>query len=124
MKPFLLSFLALALVSTSRAAMPTITSPLTATAAWAQPFSYPITASGSPTSFSATGLPPGLSVNPTTGLISGTPTVPGTNAITLSADNAEGSGTATLTLAIVPPIKAIAFNTTGTLNPGRHITFW
>jgi hypothetical protein len=35
---------------------------------------YTITATNSPTSFGATGLPPGLTVNPATGVISGTPT--------------------------------------------------
>ena len=35
---------------------------------------YQITASNSPTSFGATGLPAGLTVAPTTGLVSGTPT--------------------------------------------------
>ena len=42
-------------------------------------FSYQITASNSPTSFSAAGLPDGLSVN-TAGLISGTPTAAATQA--------------------------------------------
>ena len=37
------------------------------------PFSYQITATNNPTSFSAIGLPPGLSVISTTGLISGLP---------------------------------------------------
>ena len=36
------------------------------------PFSYTITASNYPTSFNATGLPAGLAVDTTTGVISGT----------------------------------------------------
>jgi sugar lactone lactonase YvrE len=50
--------------------------------------------------YTADGLPPGLTFNPTTGRISGTPTVPGTFPIALSATNGAGTGTGTLTLAI------------------------
>src|SRR5207245_2339105 len=57
----------------------------------------------SPTSYNATGLPSGLTVNTTSGLISGTPTVAATSNITLSATNAGGTGTKTLTLTINPP---------------------
>jgi len=64
-------------------------------------FSYNITASNSPTSYNATFLPPGLSVNTSTGLISGTATpTSGTWTSTLSAINASGTGTATLTITI------------------------
>jgi len=51
---------------------PLITSPLTATAVQGQPFSYTITALHNPFLYEATFLPPGLSLNPTNGLISGT----------------------------------------------------
>jgi hypothetical protein len=81
---------------------PVITSPLTATGTFGVAFSYQITASNNPTSFNATGLPPGLSVNITTGLISGTPKGSGgTFKVTLSATSAAGTGSATLALTIV-----------------------
>ncbi len=61
-------------------------------------YAYPISATGSPTSFTASGLPPGLTVDPTSGLITGTPTATGTYAATLTAANPAASGTGTLTL--------------------------
>jgi hypothetical protein len=65
-------------------------------------FSYNITASNSPTSYNATGLPAGLSVSTSSGAITGTPTASGTSSVTISAINAYGTGTATLTLAVAP----------------------
>jgi hypothetical protein len=61
-------------------------------------YAYSISATGSPTSYSVTGLPPGLSLNPATGLISGAPTATGTYAVSLTAANLGASGTGTLTL--------------------------
>ncbi len=86
------------LVSTT----PVISSLLTASAVQGQPFSYQVTANPEATSFAATGLPAGLSINQTTGLISGTPSAAGTYNVTLSATNATGTGTAILTLTITP----------------------
>jgi hypothetical protein len=80
--------------------IPTITSPLTATGSIVTAFTYQITATNSPTSYNATGLPGGLSVSTSTGLISGTPAAAGTSSVALSASNASGTGNATLTLSI------------------------
>ena len=63
-------------------------------------FSYNITASNSPTSYNATGLPAGLSVSTSSGAITGTPTASGTSSVTISAINAYGTGTGTLTLTV------------------------
>lgn len=81
---------------------PVVISGTSANAIVGRPFSYTISAISSPTSFNATGLPPGLSVNKTTGVISGTPTTVGTSVITLTATNGIGSGQATLTLSVLP----------------------
>ena len=75
-----------------------------------------ITASNSPTSYNATGLPAGLSVNTGSGLISGTPTATGTTSATISAINASGTGSATLVITVLPTPPAItsALTSTGT----------
>src|SRR5438270_13776930 len=75
------------------AAKPKITSPTTASGTVGIAFSYQITADQSITTWGASGLPAGLTVNTTNGLISGTPTVTGTFSVGLSATNGNGSGT-------------------------------
>ncbi len=82
------------------ASPPSITSPGTASGTVGQSFSYQIAASNSPTSFNATGLPAGLAVNTSTGLVSGTPSLAGTTNATLSATNSAGTANATLAITI------------------------
>jgi hypothetical protein len=79
---------------------PVITSSLSASGPVNTAFSYSITATNSPTSYNATGLPAGLSVNTSNGVISGTPTSVGTTNVTISATNSVGTGSATLTITI------------------------
>ncbi|SDG67317.1 InlB B-repeat-containing protein [Winogradskyella thalassocola] len=79
---------------------PNVTSALTAIGDLVNAFTYTITASNAPTSFNATGLPPGLSINTSTGEISGNPTVTGTYNVTISATNAYGTDTETLVITI------------------------
>jgi hypothetical protein len=97
-------------------ATPVISSSTTAAGISGTSFSYQITASNSPTSFSASGLPAGLSVNTATGLISGTPTSAGSSSVSLGATNAGGTGSAVLTLTVTLGKPAI---TSATALPGQ-----
>ena len=69
-----------------------ITSALVASGTEGVAFTYQIAASDSPTGFGATGLPQGLKLDPTNGLIAGTPVYGGTNTVTLTARNGWGTG--------------------------------
>lgn len=71
-------------------------------------FTYtPINTGGAATSYSATGLPPGVTINTTTGVLSGTVTAAGTYTIAITATNADGADTFTDTMvvaaALAPP---------------------
>ncbi|WP_224018086.1 putative Ig domain-containing protein [Ferruginibacter albus] len=97
---------------------PVISSAATATATVGAAFSYTITASNTPTSYNATGLPAGLSVNTTTGVISGTPTIATTSNVTISAINAGGTGTKTLIITVSNPPQA-PYGGTARAIPGK-----
>jgi autotransporter-associated beta strand protein len=80
------------------AGSPEISSATTATVKTGASFSYSITASGNPTTYSASGLPAGLTLDAATGIISGSPSTLGRSEVTLGATNGNGTGTATLIL--------------------------
>jgi len=73
-----------------------------ATGAEGVAFNYKITGTNTPTSFNATSLPGGLSVNTSSGLISGTPSVgsAGLYSVQMSATNGFGTGLQALALTI------------------------
>lgn len=85
-------------------AAPVITSPLTASGQVGQSFQYQTTALPVATSFAATFLPDGLSIDPTTGLISGTPVAPTVEPVNvvLNATNDAGTDSKVLLLKIAP----------------------
>ncbi|MGB6746013.1 MAG: choice-of-anchor D domain-containing protein, partial [Terracidiphilus sp.] len=95
----------------SKAAAPVITSAASASGTVGSSFSYQIAATNSPTSYGATGLPAGLTLNSTTGLISGTLTAAGTSAVTLTATNSGGAGSASLALSVAPVLSALTCST-------------
>lgn len=111
------------LTLTVNPAKPVITSATTATGQRTVAFSYQITATNSPTSYSASGLPAGLTVNTTSGLISGTPTTVGTSTVTLGATNAGGTGNATLTLTVTVPKPVITSATTKSGQVGVALSY-
>jgi hypothetical protein len=87
---------------------PAITSNATATGTRGVPFSYSINATHSPTSYAVTGnLTSGLSLNMTTGVITGTPTTFGNSSVVLYAANAYGNGTKALTISIANVVPTI-----------------
>ena len=80
----------------------TVTSPGTQTSTAGTAASVQIhasdSASGQTLTYTATGLPAGLSINSSSGLISGTPTTAGTSTVTVTATDTTGaSGSATFT---------------------------
>jgi len=79
---------------------PVVTSTNTVAGTVGTPFSYQIVATNSPASYNASGLPSGLSLNSTTGLLTGTPTSAGTFFFTLRAVNAIGSGARQMTFTV------------------------
>ena len=89
---------------------PVITSQLTASGTIGIAFSYTIAATNSPTEYGATGLPDGISINSSTGEISGTPTVIGTSNVTVTATNTHGTDPETLVLAIASNLVKLSLN--------------
>ncbi len=79
---------------------PVITSAVIAVGVRAPPFHYRIAARFAPTNFAATGLPAGLAVDSTNGVMAGLPVATGLYALTIIAANPEGACTGQLLLCV------------------------
>ena len=66
-------------------------------------YSLSLNADNSPTTYFAEGLPPGLSLNVTTGAISGTPQSAGVYPVTIRASNEHGTSEDIIRLSVYPP---------------------
>ena len=111
------------LVITVVPARPGITSSLTAAGTVGQVFAYTITANNTPTTFGATGLPAGLTVNTANGQISGTPSASGTFNVDITATNAGGTGTQRLVITIVPARPGITSSLTAVGTVGQVFAY-
>jgi hypothetical protein len=74
-----------------------------------QALSFQITATNNPTTYTVTtgALPAGLSLNATTGEISGVPTQSGVSTVTIGAGNVTGVGTRAMTFSISRPVTLV-----------------
>jgi len=87
--------------------LPLITSPLAAAGKQGLPFNYTITGQHFPSGYDALGLPAGLGVNPTNGLISGTPLERGTFSVLIQAISACGTDSQVLALTLTSSVPVI-----------------
>jgi subtilisin-like proprotein convertase family protein len=87
---------------------PVITSNLVVSGVLNVAFNYQITATNTPTSYAASNLPAGLSINSTSGIITGIPTLGGSFTIPISATNADGTDARSLSLTITNVASLLA----------------
>jgi hypothetical protein len=81
---------------------PRIMIPGLPSAAIGSTYKLQVSASGQPSSFSAAGLPAGLTIDPATGLISGVPELSGTYTVTIIAHTRFGDASTTVNFVVTP----------------------
>src|SRR6266481_6006474 len=84
---------------------------------------YPPIVSGTVTGYSVSpALPAGLTLDPTSGVISGTPVAVSSGTYTVTASDAAGAATAALTLVIQGPLTAVTYTSPVTATVGAAFT--
>ena len=113
-------------ISPSAKAIPQITSAPNTSGEVGKDFKFQITASNNPKSFTANGLPAGLSINSQTGSITGKPQQTGVSSVTISALNDGGESAKPLTITIQKsnqPLPQITSSTSTKGAPGSPFTY-
>jgi len=91
------------------AGTPLVNSSHTASGQIGVSFNYQIGASLAPTSYLASGLPAGLSLNSATGAITGFPTASGVYPVSVAAVNSTGQGAAVTVTVTIQPSLLLSF---------------
>jgi YVTN family beta-propeller protein len=103
--------------------IPAITSAAPPSGQTGQGYSFTPSATGSPTiawSIASGGLPPGLTLSPTTGTITGTPSTAGSFVFTLRATNMAGQANQATSITIITPITPTITVSPAILNFGNQ----
>jgi hypothetical protein len=98
-----------------------VTSPLFAFAFVGVPFSYTNTGANSPSYFTATGLPPGLTNNTATGIIGSTPTLAGDYQVSLTASNSFGVAASVVDIRVFDTGSSAVVREVWTGIPGTNV---
>ncbi|HYF35259.1 MAG TPA: right-handed parallel beta-helix repeat-containing protein, partial [Prosthecobacter sp.] len=103
-------------------AIPVITSSVSVAATLGQFVSYQISATDFPSSYGAENLPPGLELNSSTGVISGTPSLLETGSFVVHASNVTGTGSAAVSWSVNPKLAAAPTELPGCMV--THLVEW
>ncbi len=106
---------------------PVLTQPVPPTGTIGTQFSMPVTATGRPVprfDLASGELPPGIALDPVTGLVSGTPTTGGTWTFTVGATNSEGTAvTDPVTVVVAKAPTFTAAEPPASLTAGQQVSY-
>lgn len=103
---------------------PIITSSLSENGNEGSFFGYQIEASNTPTSYSLSGQPTGMSIDPTSGLIAWNSPLVGSYNFTISATNQSGTASETFALTIAESLLKSAFEIPSAITIGGDVSQW